>query len=150
MTDHHYTNRQDSPVFWVPLLPAVVFLIGGLASVPETVVVILCFSLSALMTFFAFAFTWLQTSDHGDHLLVSFGPLSILRRRVSYDRVRAVRRDRSRLIEGWGIRRGPRGWIWNIWGREVVELDLDKGRLRIGTDDPEGLLALLQDRCDLD
>jgi hypothetical protein len=32
----------------------------------------------------------------------------------------------------------------------VVELDFDKGRLRIGTDDPEGLLAFLQDRCDLD
>lgn len=54
----------------------------------------------------------------------------------------------STLSEGWGIHFGPRGWIWNIWGRGVVELEFDKGRLRVGTDDSEGLIELLQERCE--
>ncbi|NRA95947.1 MAG: hypothetical protein HRU14_07020 [Planctomycetes bacterium] len=149
MTGHDYTNRQNAPFFWFLSLLAVGCFIGGRASEPEFGAVVTCYSLSAVFALLAVMFMWLETSDQGDHLLVHFGPLPIARRRVRYERIRAVRRDRSRLIEGWGIHLGPRGWIWNLWGREVVELDLDKGRLRIGTDDPEGLTAFLQDRCNL-
>ena len=135
---------------WLLLLLAAGCLAGALTAGADSLAVILVSSLSALFALLGFAFMWLETSDQGDHLLVRFGPLTLARRRVRYDRVTAVRRDRSSLIEGWGIHLGPRGWIWNLWGREVVELDLDKGRLRIGTDDPDGLLRFLQERCDLD
>ena len=108
------------------------------------------FSLSGLFFFLTFAFKWLETSGQGDHLLVRYGPLPSFRKRVRYDGVRGGKRDRSLLIEGWGIHLGPRGWIWNLWGREVVELEREEGRLRIGTDDPEGLIAHLRERCDLE
>ena len=46
---------------------------------------------------------------------------------------------------GWGIRHVPRGWMYNIAGRDSVELELQSGNVfRIGTDDPDGLLAALR------
>ncbi len=56
----------------------------------------------------------------------------------------AVRKVRNKWIYGWGIRRLPGGWMYNVWGLDAVELDLSSGKtFRIGTDDPEGLLAAL-------
>jgi hypothetical protein len=52
---------------------------------------------------------------------------------------------RNIWIAGWGIRKVTRGWMWNVWGLDAVELELDSGRVfRIGTDDPAGLLAALR------
>jgi len=149
MTSSCYSNRQTAPFFWILFLFGVGNLVAGLASGGEVVTKLICFPLSALFTLLAFAFTWLEISDKGDHLLVRFGPLTLARKRVSYDSITEVCHDRSLLIEGWGIHLGPRGWVWNLWGRDVVEIELKKGRLRLGTDDPEGLLAHLRERCDL-
>jgi hypothetical protein len=45
---------------------------------------------------------------------------------------------------GWGLRWIPNGSMYNVWGRDAVELELVTGRVfRIGTDDPEGLLAAI-------
>ncbi len=56
----------------------------------------------------------------------------------------AVRTVRNKWIYGWGIRRLPGGWMYNVWGLDAVQLDLSSGKtFRIGTDDPEGLLAAL-------
>ncbi len=60
------------------------------------------------------------------------------------DEIVAVREVRNKWIYGWGIRRLPDGWMYNVWGLQAVELDLASGKsFRIGTDDPEGLLAVL-------
>jgi len=38
------------------------------------------------------------------------------------------------------------GWVWNLWGRDCVVLKLQKGVLRIGTDDAEHLAEYVQTR----
>jgi hypothetical protein len=78
---------------------------------------------------------------------VRFGQVSIFQKRVSYDSIRGAKLDKSLLIEGWGIHLGPRGWIWNMCGCDVIDLELDGGRLRLSTDDLEGLLARQRERC---
>ena len=47
---------------------------------------------------------------------------------------------------GWGARWIPRGWLYNVSGFDAVELQL-KGhrRFRIGTDEPEQLLAAVRE-----
>lgn len=56
----------------------------------------------------------------------------------------AATRHRNAWWHGWGIRKVGRGWMWNVWGLDSVQLELDTGRVfRIGTDDPAGLLAAL-------
>ncbi len=52
---------------------------------------------------------------------------------------------RNHWLEGWGIRWVRRGWMWNVWGLDSVELTLESGKVfRIGTDDAAGLLAALE------
>ena len=58
--------------------------------------------------------------------------------------------ERSRIVAaeplripwwyGGGVRRTPKGWMWNIWGLQTVQITFSDGkRFLIGTDDPEGL-----------
>ena len=59
-------------------------------------------------------------------------------------RATAARIVRNSWWYGFGIRWFPGGTLWNVWGLDAVEFDLVKGRkLRIGTDEPEQLLAAL-------
>ena len=61
--------------------------------------------------------------------------------------------DRARIVSsvpyripwwyGWGIRKTPKGWMWNVWGRSTVLVTLTDRQFLVGTDDPEGLAAAL-------
>ena len=54
---------------------------------------------------------------------------------------------RNRWWFGFGIWWIPRGNVWTVWGFDAVEIGLSSGRaLRIGTDEPEALLAALEGR----
>lgn len=56
-----------------------------------------------------------------------------------------VRFHRNSWLEGWGLRKVWRGWMWNVWGLDSVELVLNTGKIfRIGTDDATGLMAALE------
>ncbi len=66
------------------------------------------------------------------------------RRTIDLTTVRAVRKVRNRWFYGWGIRKVPKGWMFNVWGFDAVELDLASGKVfRIGTDEPDELLDVL-------
>ena len=67
--------------------------------------------------------------------------------RKSIDRasVTEIGTHRNSWLEGWGIRKVRRGWMWNVWGLDSVELLLDSGKtFRIGTDDTDTLLEVLK------
>ena len=66
------------------------------------------------------------------------------RKRLELSTASAARIVRNRWWYGFGIRLIPHGSLWNVWGLDAVELDLVTGKvLRIGTDEPEALLAAL-------
>ena len=45
------------------------------------------------------------------------------------------------------MRKIRNGWMYNVWGLDAVQLELQSGKsFRIGTDDPDGLVAALNDR----
>lgn len=74
-----------------------------------------------------------------------FGPVGLIRRRVRLADIRAARAVRTSPLWGWGLRWTPRGWLWNVWGLDAVELDLSSGaRFLVGTDEPERLLEALR------
>jgi len=59
--------------------------------------------------------------------------------------IASVRAVRNPWYVGWGIRWVGRYWVYNVSGLEAVEVTLRSGkRFRIGTDEPEALLAALQ------
>jgi len=102
---------------------------------------------AVLLALCAQCFQQLEVSDQGDHLLVRFGPLPVWRKRIPYDEIAAAQPGRTSWIDGWGIHWVPlRGWTYNVWGFDCVKLRLGRRVIRIGTDDPEGLLHFLRTR----
>ena len=47
---------------------------------------------------------------------------------------------------GWGVRYYGQGWLYNVSGLDAVEIRLKSGKhIRIGTDEPEALVAEIRD-----
>ena len=69
------------------------------------------------------------------------------RRELLLADVVAARHVRSRWWHGWGLRWIPGGTMYNVWGFDAVEFELPDGKIfRIGTDEPEELLAVVSPR----
>ena len=105
-------------------------------------------AMAAVFELLALCFHSLRVRDKGDHLLLTFGPLPLFRKRIDYSDVADAEPARSDLLDGWGIHWAPgRGWIWNIAGRDCVELQLrGGGSLRLGTDEPATLTDVVRAR----
>ena len=90
---------------------------------------------------FVFSRFTVQVTDEA--LIAAFGwgwPRRVLR----WEEASAVRAVRNSWWYGFGIRWFPGGLLWNVWTLDAVEFDLVKGsKLRIGTDEPDVLLAAI-------
>jgi len=108
---------------------------------------LVCALVAFVLVVASLMFTTLTVRDAGDHLDVRYGPLRLLGTKVAYAAVRSLRRARSKLIDGWGIHWIPgRGWTFNLWGRDCIEVETTGRLIRIGTDDPDGLAGFLASR----
>ena len=80
--------------------------------------------------------------DQAVRLWFGFG---LLRREVMLGDVTVARKVRNHWYSGWGVRIIPRGRLYNVGGLDAVDLELDDGRVvRVGTDQPDALLAAVQ------
>jgi len=94
----------------------------------------------------AACFQHLTVTDEGDRFRIKFGPIPLFQRTVRYDDIQNVEVRRTTILDGWGIHTNLRGgWVWNIWGRDCVLIELQKGRkLFLGTDEPDELRRFLE------
>ncbi len=66
------------------------------------------------------------------------------RRSINVLDIVAIRRVRNQWWYGFGVRRVTNGLMYNVWGLDAVELELNSGHVfRIGSDDCSDLLAAL-------
>lgn len=117
-----YLGGMSAVVGWVPVsvAVAVVILIAGLL------------------------FFRLEVAIAERALVLRFG-IGLVRLRFPIADIRAARAVRSRWWEGWGIHRRGRGWLFNVSGRDAVEIELASGAVHtIGTDEPQALLAAIE------
>lgn len=92
-------------------------------------------------------FTSLTVRDGGDRLVVQFGPIPLIWKTIPYRSITRIEKGRTRFIDGWGLhfsRTG--GTVLNVWGYECVRIWCGKRLYSIGTDDPEGLFNLLENK----
>jgi hypothetical protein len=93
----------------------------------------------------AFCFKTLTVQDERTHLALRYGPVPVFAKRLAYAEMTDVKRARSTFTDGWGIHWGPgRGWTYNLWGFDCVEIRLGDKLLRVGTDDADELAGFLQ------
>ena len=143
-----YTHTQRGPLHWLLWGSALLLAVLVIVVPPEAAWVQgLLLVVAVSVVFLAFCFRSLTVRDEGTALAIRFGPSALFRRSVPYAAMRAAKRARSAILDGWGVHWLPgRGWTMNLWGRDCVEIELDRGLLRVGTDDPDGLTAFLEAR----
>ena len=136
-----YSHSQFGTVIVVALGLFLGYLAGVGAVVgwvPATVVV------ASLIVTAGLLFYRLEVDVDGGELRLRFG-VGLVRRRFALAEIRAARTVRNRWWDGWGIHRLARGWIFNVSGREAVEIELAGGAIhRIGTDEAAVLLAAIE------
>lgn len=75
---------------------------------------------------------------------IKFG-VGLIRRKFSLQKIESYTVVRNRWWYGWGIRKIPKGWLFNVSGLDAVELSMRNGKVyRIGTDEPQKLSGLIQ------
>lgn len=145
-----YEHTQHGKLQWVLWGAAVVCLVGAyfIWHSPEPRwAVWLCLACAGMCGALVFSFSSLTVRDEGDALAIRFGPWPIWKKRIPYASIRDPRPARSKLVDGWGIHWAPgRGWTWNVWTFDCVEMRIDGKPFRVGTDEPEALAAFLRAR----
>ncbi|MEA2023096.1 MAG: hypothetical protein U9N79_02265 [Actinomycetota bacterium] len=88
-------------------------------------------------------FSRLEVTVSDGRIVAAFG-FGRPHREIELADVTAVRQVRNTWIQGWGIRKITGGWMYNVWGLDAVEVELSTDSVfRIGTNDPENLLAAI-------
>jgi hypothetical protein len=137
----HYRHTQ---IGWVILAAlAAVFALVWARLPPEAAVAArLPLLLVAALLLLVFSALTVEVDDGA--LRLRFG-IGLVRKRIRLEEVTAWRVVRNPWFTGWGIRLGPGYVLWNVSGREAVELDFASGRrFRVGTDEPEALVSAIE------
>jgi hypothetical protein len=101
------------------------------------------FFIVAIQIAVAIVFHSLTVEVSGGELRWHFGP-GFWSYRLGFDEIRSVAVVRNHWWNGFGIRTAPGFRLYNVSGLDAVEIKLKSGDIRrIGTDDPEGLAAVL-------
>ena len=139
-----YSHTQNG----VPVVWAVTGLIVAgltLAMVVDWPVAVLAVAVLALVE--VLVLQSLTVAVTADLIVARFGN-GLVHRSFQLRSVREARTVRNRWYYGWGIRLTPHGWLFRVWGHDAVQIHLDSGKqYRIGTDQPEELLAAIKAAC---
>ncbi len=145
-----YEHIQSAPLYLLLLLSGLGMNLGA-CFVPDRTIQIVFIASGIGLILLAGTFKHLAVRDNDDHLLIAFGPLPLFRRRIRFSQIERFEATRSSILDGWGIHLSlSGGWTWNLWGFDCVDVWYNNGRkIRIGTDDPEGLVECLKERCSI-
>ena len=99
--------------------------------------------IAAVFLLIGLLFGGLITKVGSGSLDLAFG-IGVISKSIPLEHIESAEAVRNRWWYGFGIRLTPHGWMWNMKGLSAVELTYKTGKkFRVGTTDPEGLLAAL-------
>ncbi len=132
-----YEHTQRGTVIQAALLigAVVCFGLSRLLPAPPFVVpmVLVVFVVCAYM----FSSLTIHITDRALHWC--FGP-GMFRKALSLEDIKGVEVTRTTLLDGWGIHKTSRGWLYNVSGFDAVLITLYGGKgILLGTDEPERL-----------
>jgi hypothetical protein len=141
-----YEHVRTGPLHGILWIAAAGLAIA-LTAAPDRIAQLVLATATQLTATAAASFGRLTVPDEGDGLAIRCGPLPLFRGFVPFAEIESARIGHPSLLEGWGIHLAPGGgWVWNLWGRDCIDLAPTRGRrLRLGTDDPAGLLRCVHD-----
>jgi hypothetical protein len=144
----HYKHTQPATVIVVPLALALLACLIPPRYVPGTRSLMVLIATALLLLLWMFSSLTITVNDRV--LGWYFGP-GWIRKDVPLDEIRDAEAVETRLLDGWGIRRTRRGWLYNASGFKAVAIKLHNGeRFVLGTDEPERLLDALSESLPAD
>lgn len=146
---NHLTYRHTQKAPWYLLLYALagLFLAVGWCVHAEFPLEAILLATGFFMILLGASFQRLTVEDEGNQLAIRFGPFPLFRKRIWYEDIVEVGKDRMIFGDSWGIHWSPwGGWVWSIRGRDCVRIRRKRGIIRIGTDDLDGLTEFLNGR----
>jgi hypothetical protein len=141
-----YRHRQSSLFIPAVMLVLVLAAIARALTAHHPVALAPLALLAAIFIALTFGFSSLTVEVGTDEIVWFFGH-GVWRKRIDRRDVASAKVVRNPWWYDIGIHRTPHGWLYNVWGRDAVEIALTSGRrLRIGTDEPDALVAALARR----
>lgn len=139
-----YPHTQiGKTVFFVLLWGLVVILITALASEEGSSATMGVALITVVIAVVTVVFTRLTVTVDPDVVRASFG-WGWPKRSLPIGDIAAFGPVRNKWYLGWGVRKVPGGWMYNVWGLEAVEVVMRSGtRFRIDTDNGPDLVAAL-------
>jgi hypothetical protein len=136
-----YEHTQRGTVLLVNFLATVFFLLALDRLVPATRGVPLVLVGIFGMCGFLFSSLTVQITDHA--LRWQFG-LGFIRKEVPLAEIESAEATETTFLQGWGIHRTSRGWLYNVSGFQAIAVRLKSGKtFLLGTDEPDRLRAAL-------
>lgn len=136
----YYRHTQGATVILLTLGAASLVAIFAMVEVRAFLIPLIVL---AILGCIALLFASLTVEVSSEAVAIHFG-VGLIRRRWAMADIVEARWVRSRWVYGWGIRRTPHGWMYNVSGLKAVELVLKDGsKVWIGTDQPEELLRAI-------
>lgn len=94
-------------------------------------------------------FSHLTVIGYTSCLEIRFG-IGVIRKKFYFKDIRNCSVEKTPWYYGWGIRKTPDGWLYNVSGSWSVQLNMKNGKMyRIGTDEPKKLAEYVKTRIDL-
>jgi len=94
-------------------------------------------------------FSNLTVTGYMDYLEIKFG-IGLIRKKFYHKDIRDFSIEKNPWYYGWGIRKIPGGWLFNVSGVWSVQLIMKNGKMyRIGTDEPKRLEEFIKSRIAL-
>ena len=142
-----YHHTQRAPLHYLLWTISLIQVVAAYLLFALPVVACILIASAAMIALFAASFMHLTVQDEGHRLAIRFGPLPLFRKTINYEEIGESVAGRSSFIDGWGIHYVPRrGWTYNLWGFDCVELKVGEKRIRIGSDDVPNLVEFLNER----
>lgn len=99
---------------------------------------------TAIQGFALSLFHALTVTVDANELVAKFG-IGLIRFQYITTDIESVEQVRNPWYYGWGIKKYPGGWLYNVAGLDAVEITLRDGRRRrIGSDEPDALLKAIE------
>ena len=139
--EFYYRRQESTWLFMTLAVPAqILFAICLFQPWPN----FLWFLVAAvLLALAAWTFSSLTVKVGPRELVWYFGP-GFWKYRLQLADIRSAEPVENRGWYGWGIRRVPGCWLYNVAGLSAVEIERrDQSKIRIGTDEPDRLVGAI-------
>lgn len=138
-----YSHRQVGSIqIWASIAAIVIIMITSYF-VPEILTLFLIVTLFLGVSLLLISTLTIEVRS--DAVWILFGPVHLVRKKIPLENILGFSRVVTPWYYGWGIRYIKHGTLYNISGFEGVEITLPgTRRIRIGTDDREGLVEAIE------